>query len=613
MENRDKSEMVHTTSTISFGKGMGGGLTGAKGEKAVNLKKAVGNFAVYCKGWLTPIGAAAVFALLGSILNIMGPGQLSHMTNLITDGMTGTMNISLIVCIAGVLVLIYMAGFFCSICQGMIMAKVTQGVSKKMRSDLQNKLSRLPLKYFDSTTIGDTLSRITNDVDSIGQTLNQSLGVLISSGTMFLGTLAIMVWTNWIMALTVVLSTGIGFALMFFLITRSQTYFVNQQKQIGLLNGHIEETFGGHQVVQAYNGEENARKHFFQINQALYKCAWKSQFMSGIMQPIMAFIGNFGYVAVCITGGILVLNGSILFGTVIAFILYVRLFSQPLTQLAQAVSNLQSAAAAGERVFEFLNAEEMEKEITPKVRIERLDGNVEFRNVWFGYNDKNPVIKNFSFKIEEGQKIAIVGPTGAGKTTIVNLLMRFYELQQGGIYLDGVSAKELTRENVRDLFCMVLQETWLFEGTIRENIVYAQPDITDRQVEMVCQQVGLDHFIRTLPNGYDTVLNEISSLSEGQRQLITIARAMIKNAPILILDEATSSVDTRTELLVQKAMDQLMAGRTSFIIAHRLSTIRNADQILVMRDGGIIEHGNHEELIRKNGFYAELYNSQFEE
>lgn len=422
-----------------------------------------------------------------------------------------------------------------------------------------------------------------------------------------------MFYTNWIMALSAVLSTIVGFGFMSLIISKSQRHFIQQQKELGMLNGHIEETYAGHNVVKVYNGEKEAKKVFHDINTRLYDSAWKSQFMSGLMMPLMMFIGNFGYVVVCIVGALLVHNGTVSFGVIVAFMIYIRLFTQPLSQLAQVATSLQSTAAASERVFEFLEEEELENESDKAKRLETAKGDVEFRNVSFGYSEDKLVINHFSARAKAGQKVAIVGPTGAGKTTLVNLLMRFYEVNDGEIFIDGVPISKLTRENIHDLFCMVLQDTWLFEGTIRENIKYSKDYVTDEQVEEACKAVGLHHFVQTLPQGYDTVLDDKANLSSGQKQLITIARAMVENAPLLILDEATSSVDTRTEALIQKAMDKLMVGKTSFVIAHRLSTIKNADLIMVMKDGDIIESGNHEELLMKKGFYFELYNSQFEQ
>jgi ATP-binding cassette subfamily B multidrug efflux pump len=449
-------------------------------------------------------------------------------------------------------------------------------------------------------------------VDLIGQTLNQSVATLVSATTLFLGALIMMFITNVAMTLAAVVTTLIGFALMIFIVGRSQKYFMLQQRNLGAMNGHVEEIYSGHNVVKVYNGEKKAKKEFDRINDALRDSAFKSQMLSGMMRPIMMAIGNLGYVAVCITGAALALNGKISFGVIVAFMIYVRQFTQPLQQFAQGATSLQSAAAASERVFEFLDAPEMEDESGKTRRLSDVKGEVEFRHVRFAYDpEKGDIIHDFSAKVEPGQKIAIVGPTGAGKTTMVNLLMRFFEINGGSILIDGIPTSELTRENVHQLFCMVLQDTWMFEGTIRENIVYCKEDVTDEQVERACKAVGLHHFIQTLPQGYDTVIGDDLSLSAGQKQQITIARAMVENAPMLILDEATSSIDTRTELIIQKAMDTLMKGRTSFVIAHRLSTIRNADLILVLKDGDIIESGNHEELMKKGGFYAELYNSQF--
>lgn len=493
------------------------------------------------------------------------------------------------------------------------MATVTQRISKQLRRDISGKINRLPLSYFDNTTTGDVLSRVTNDVDMVGQTMNQSVSSLITAITMFIGSLIMMFYTNWIMAIAAILSTFIGFASMGMIISKSQKYFAQQQQELGKLNGHIEEIYSGHNVVKAYNGEQQAKDAFSAINSRLFESAWKSQFMSGLMMPLMMFIGNFGYVVVCIVGAVLAVNGHISFGVIVAFMLYIRLFTQPLQQIAQAATNLQQTAAASGRVFEFLAEKELVKEDEKKEKLQNVKGDVEFKHVRFGYSEDKAVIKDFSVKVNAGQKVAIVGPTGAGKTTLINLLMRFYEVNGGEIMIDGVPTNQMTRESLHDLFCMVLQDTWIFEGSIRDNIVYSREDVSDEEVEAACKSVGLHHFIQTLPNGYDTILDDKTSLSAGQKQLITIARAMVKMAPLLILDEATSSVDTRTELLIQQAMDMLTEGKTSFVIAHRLSTIKNADLILVMKEGDIIEAGTHKELMENNGFYAELYNSQFEE
>ncbi|WP_122643028.1 ABC transporter ATP-binding protein [Luxibacter massiliensis] len=594
------------------GPGGPGGRPGT-GEKAENFGKAIGKLGLYSKRYLPFMCIAVILAVAGAVLNIIGPGKLSDITDLITEGLIGGIDIDKVLKIAWTLVVLYSLGFVFNVCQGLIMATVTQKISKSLRRDFSIKINCLPLKYFDGTTIGNTLSRVTNDVDTIGQTLNQSLGTLVTSLATFIGALVMMFYTNWIMALSGVLASLVGFVLMLLIISRSQKYFMQQQSELGVLNGHIEETYAGHNVVKAYNGEKKAKEKFKEMNAKLYGCAWKSQFMSGLMQPLMGFIGNFGYVVVCIVGALLAINNQISFGVIVAFMIYIRLFTQPLSQLATAATSLQSTAAACERVFEFLEEEEMSDESNKKIRLVTAKGNVEFEHVQFGYNKDKTIIHDFSAKVKAGQKIAIVGPTGAGKTTMVNLLMRFYDTQKGEILIDGIPISQMARKDLRSLFCMVLQDTWLFEGTIKENIIYSTPNVSDGQVVEAGKAVGLHHFIMTLPKGYDTMLSDNASLSTGQRQLITIARAMVANAPMLILDEATSSVDTRTEILIQNAMDKLMAGRTSFVIAHRLSIIRNSDLILVMKDGDIIESGNHEDLMEKNGFYAGLYNSQFED
>lgn len=589
-------------------RGMGGG------EKAKNFGASIGKLAGYCKNYLPAILVALSFTVVAAIFSILGPNQLSKVTDLISGGLSaGGIDLAAIGSICLMLVFLYAAGFLLNYLQGFIMATVTQRISRSLRSDISGKINRLPLRYFDNTTTGDVLSRVTNDVDSIGQTLNQSLGSLISAAVMFVGCLFMMFYLNWMMALAALLSTLLGFGLMMLIIGRSQKYFTRQQNDLGAINGHIEEIYAGQLVVKGYNGENEAKKTFRDINARMEDSGWKSQFMSGLMQPLMGFIGNLGYVVVCVVGALLALNGVITFGVIVAFMIYVRMFTQPLSQLAQAATTLQSTAAASERVFQFLEEPELEDESGKTMKLESARGQVEFEHVNFGYVEGKTIINDFSARVEPGQKIAIVGPTGAGKTTIVNLLMRFYELSGGQIRVDGVPIDQLTRENVHSLFCMVLQDTWLFEGTIKENIVYNKKDVDDEDVVSACVLVGIDHFIRTLPQGYDTVLNENTNLSAGQKQLITIARAMIENAPLLILDEATSSVDTRTERKIQKAMDALMYGRTSFVIAHRLSTIKNADMILVMKDGDIIESGSHEDLMAQSGFYADLYNSQFEQ
>ncbi len=524
------------------------------------------------------------------------------------------MNIDKIKNIAILLICIYLISAIFEYFEAILMTDVSNNFARKLRGNISSKINKLPLKYFDKHAIGDILSRVTNDVDTIAQSMNQSLSTLVSAITLFVGTIIMMFVTNSVMAITAILASLFGFVFMSLVLSKSQKYFVAKQNELGALNGHIEEVYSGLNVVKTYNGEKISNEKFDDLNDKLYKANWKSEFLSGLMMPMMSFIGNFGYVAVCVVGALLALNGHISFGVIVAFIVYVRLFVSPLSQIAQAMTSLQSTAAASERVFEFLDEKEMADESNIKTTLdkEKVKGNIEFKNVEFKYdgNDK-PTIKNFSAKAKAGEKVAIVGPTGAGKTTMVNLLMKFYDINKGEILIDGVSTKDLTRSNIHDLFTMVLQDTWVFNGSIKDNIIYNTSDVSMEMVESVCKTVGLDHFIKTLPDGYNTILNDNDSVSAGQRQLLTIARGMIQNAPFLILDEATSNVDTRTEELVQKAMDKLTEGKTSFIIAHRLSTIKNADLILVMNEGNIIEQGNHEELMKQNGFYAELYNSQF--
>lgn len=494
------------------------------------------------------------------------------------------------------------------------MTTVSNNFAKRLRSKISKKINRLPLKYFDSHETGDVLSRVTNDVDSIAQNMNQSLASLVTSVTLFIGSIIMMFITNWIMAITAIVSSLIGFLFMGIILSKSQKYFSKRQEELGNLNGYIEEIYSAHNIVKSYNGTDTANRDFDKLNESLFECNRKSQFLSGMMQPVMAFVGNFGYVAVCVVGGLLTMNNVISFGVIVAFMIYVRLFTNPLTQIAQATTSLQSTAAASERVFEFLDEKEMtsEKSINKTLNKEKVEGNIEFKNVKFGYDKDRTIINNFSAKAKKGEKIAIVGPTGAGKTTMVNLLMKFYEINDGEILIDGVSTKDLTRENIHDLFIMVLQDTWLFEGSVRENIKFNKDDVSDEEIWNCLKVVGIDHFVKTLPNGLDAIIKDNEAVSAGEKQLLTMARGMIKNAPFLILDEATSNVDTRTEELVQKAMDKLMEGRTSFIIAHRLSTIKNADLILVMDQGNIIEQGTHDELMEQKGFYEKLYNSQFE-
>ncbi len=583
--------------------------------KAVDMKSAWGRLMAFARPWLPMAVIGLVLAMAASIVALMGPDNLRDMSNTIQAGILGEVDLDAIFRTGITLVILYSLSALGHYVQNFLMATFTQRVSRAMRQSISRKINRVPLGYYNEVSFGDVLSRVTNDVDTISQTMNQSLGSLVTAVTMFLGSLIMMFYTNWTMALTAVGSTALGFGLMILIIGRSQKYFFGQQQALGRLNGHVEEIYSGHNVVKAYNGEQGAMNTFNQINGELYRCAWKSQFLSGLMQPLMAFMGNLGYVAVCVVGAVLVKNGDTDFGTIVAFIVYVRQFTNPLSQMAQAATSLQSTAAASTRVFAFLDQPELSDESgkTETLPVEQVQGDVEFSHVHFGYTPDKIIIHDFSAHAKPGQKVAIVGPTGAGKTTLVNLLMRFYELNGGEIRIDGKNIADLTRENVHDLFCMVLQDTWLFEGTIRENIVYAKPGVTDQQVEEACRAVGLDHFVHTLPQGYDTVLNDRVNLSAGQKQLVTIARAMIEDAPLLILDEATSSVDTRTEALVQAAMDKLSENRTSFVIAHRLSTIRNADLILVMQDGDIVESGTHQSLLEKGGFYAQLYNSQFED
>lgn len=516
--------------------------------------------------------------------------------------------------IAILLACLYIISAIFSYVEGLSMIKVANGYAKKLRSSISEKINKLPLKFFDHNLSGDILSRVTNDVDTIAQSLNNSLSTLVSSITLFIGSIIMMFVTNYIMAITAIVSSLIGFILMFIILNKSQRYFTARQRELGKLNGYIEEIYSGLNVVRSCNAKDETINEFDKLNDKLYDCNRKSQFLSGLMQPIMGFIGNFSYVAVCIVGALLVSKSVISFGVIVAFIMYVRLFTNPLSQIAQAMTSMQSTAAASERVFGLLEEVEMDSEndITKKLDKHKVKGNIEFKNVKFGYDKDKIIINDFTAKVKAGEKIAIVGPTGAGKTTMVNLLMKFYDINDGDILIDGTSIKELKRDNIHSLFTMVLQDTWLFNGTVKENIIYNQKNVSNKRVEEVCKVVGVDHFIKTLPNGYDSIISDNDSVSSGQRQLLTIARGMISDSPFLILDEATSNVDTRTEELVQKAMDKLMENKTSFIIAHRLSTIKNADLILVMKDGNIIEQGNHNELMKKNGFYANLYNSQFE-
>lgn len=600
---------------------MGRASMGGTVEKQNNFTTIMAKLLMYCKKYVPAILIAWAAAAAGTVLQVIGPDKLKDFTNEIMKGLPsmlkgnqviGSIDMNVISKIAWTLAILYGISMILSYLQNMIMATVTQVISKKMRTDISQKINRLPLKYFDSTSIGDVLSRVTNDVDAIGASLNQSVGTLITSVTMLIGSLVLMFYSSWMLALTAVGASAVGIVLMKLIMKGSQKYFMEQQQALGRINGHIEEIYSGHNVVKVYNGSREAKESFEKFNANLYGSAWKSQFLSGLMMPLMSFMGNFGYAAVCGVGATLAMNGKITFGVIVAFMMYVKLFTQPLSQLAMAMTTLQRAAAASERVFEFLDEEELENESEKHSKLVDIKGDVEFKNVKFGYAPDKTIIHDFSVNIKVGQKVAIVGPTGAGKTTMVNLLMRFYELNAGEICIDDVPIYKVPRENVHEQFGMVLQDTWIFEGTIRDNIIYNKQGVTEEEVIKACKTVGLHHFIKTLPKGYDTILTDKASLSEGQKQLITIARAMIQDAPLLILDEATSSVDTRMERMVQTAMDKLMVGRTSFVIAHRLSTIKNADIILVMKDGDIIESGSHEELLARKGFYAELYNNQFE-
>lgn len=581
-------------------------------EKPKNVKSSMLELLRYLKPWYKPIVISLIFSLVGTLLTIIAPDKLADLTNNISDGLQTGIDMDLIIKSILIILAIYISANLVTCAASYIMITVMQKLAWSMRTSISQKINKLPLKFFDKVTVGDVLSRITNDVDTISSALNSSITTLVQAVVQFVGVTIIMFATSGRLALTAIGSSILGFVLMFFIVSRSRKYFRQQQQNLGDMNGHVEEMYSGHNIVRAYGATAQSKKEFDRINDNLYNSAWKSQFFSGMLMPLMGFVGNLGYVAVCIVGATLTMSGAIRFGTVIAFISYVKLFTNPLSQISQAVSSLMSAGAAGERVFGFLAEEEMPDDSGCTAHIDHVRGKVEFENVRFGYDEDKPIIHDFSADIEPGQKVAIVGYTGAGKTTMVNLLMRFYELWSGQIKIDGVPVSEMRRSDVHAMFGMVLQDTWLFDGTYRENIAYGKPGITDEQVEAACKLVGLDHYIKTLPKGYDTELNDRSSLSAGQRQLLTIARAMVENAPMIILDEATSSVDTRTEVLVQKAMDRLARGRTSFVIAHRLSTIRDADLILVMDKGDIVESGTHEQLLEKGGLYKELYTSQFE-
>ncbi|WP_019312795.1 ABC transporter ATP-binding protein [Streptococcus mutans] len=579
-----------------------------------NKKKSLlSQMAPYLKGYKALFGLAVIFTIVSSTITVIGPDRLKEMTDTMTKGLAGKIDLDKIGEIALTLALLYFAGALVSYTASFIVSTLIQKFSQRLRNAIADKINKVPLKYFDSHSQGDTLSRVTNDVDLMTQSFNQSLVSMVAAIILLIGSIFMMIKTNGALAATAILSVFAGFVVSTVIMAKSQPLFKKQQANLADVSGYVEEVYSGHNVVSSYNAIQQSKKQFENLNDQLFASMWKSQFFSGIMMPLMQFIGNFGYVMVCIVGATMAINGDITMGTIVAFMTYVRIFTQPIAQIAQGITQLQSANAAMGRVFEFLDEEEIEDENHKIKQLEKVEGNVNFDNVFFGYSPDKTIIHDFSAHAKAGQKIAIVGPTGAGKTTIVNLLMRFYEVDRGMISIDGVNIHDMTREEVHDAFAMVLQDTWLFEGTVKENLIYNQKHITDEQVIAAAKAVGVHHFIKTLPKGYDTVLDDSVTLSVGQKQLLTIARALLKDAPLLILDEATSSVDTRTEELIQRAMDHLMEGRTSFVIAHRLSTIRNADLILVMRDGNIIEQGSHDQLMAENGFYADLYNSQFTE
>lgn len=583
-------------------------------EKVKDFKSSSLRLLKFLLPYIVPIVIAIVFAIAGTVFSILSPRLLGNITNQIQQDLTSgnPINLDAITRIGIMLVAIYALSYIFSCIQAYILAAVTMNLSKKFRSEIVKKINSLPFSYFDKKSYGDVLSRVTNDVDTVAITLNQVASQIISSVVMFVGVLVMMFVISWQLALIAVVTVPISLVVSAVVVKKSQPHFRKQQKSLGEINGHIEEVYSGHEVIKVFNGEDDAREVFDQINEELYKSAWKSQFLSGIMQPLMGLIGNLSLVTVVVFGGILAVNGAIMIGDIQSITIYMKMFNQPISQIAQLATQLQSTIAAAERVFEFLD----EKEIVPDsdttyLAPEDVKGDVTFEHVVFGYDSDRIIIKDFSAHAKAGQKIAIVGPTGAGKTTLVNLLMRFYEINSGRILIDGIDIRNLKRENIHNLFGMVLQDTWIFEGSVRDNIVYSKENVTDEELDKACSLANIDHFVHTLTNGYDTILDDKATISQGQKQLITIARAMVENAPMLILDEATSSVDTRTEILIQKAMDELTKGRTSFIIAHRLSTIKNADLILVMNEGDVIEQGTHEELMARKGFYADLYNSQF--
>ena len=644
---------------------------GSKIEKSKDFKGSIKKILKSLGPWHIVILVSIMLAASSAVISLIAPNKLSDLTNYVTEGLKPNINentfteimsdtsismedknafislmnvddkessqqdmlkkmdelprpiykkiepkmdMDMIKKLSLLLAILYIVSSLFSYIQQLIMAHVTNNYGKMLRNNITKKIEKLPLKYFDKPEMGDVLSRVTNDVDTLAMNLNQSLSSLVANITLFIGSVIMMFATNWIMAVTGIVASIVGFMFMFLILSRSQKYFLARQQQLGDLNGYIEEMYSGHNVINTYNARSEVDSEFDKLNSKLFESSRKSQFLSGIMQPMMGFVGNLGYVAVCVVGAILCINNKIDFGVIVAFMIYVRLFTNPLSQIAQGMTAFQSTAAAGERVFEFLEEEEMKDEsnLTKYLNNNEVKGEIVFDHVKFGYDKDKTIIKDFSAKIKPGDKVAIVGPTGAGKTTMVNLLMKFYDIDSGDITIDGISTRELTRENIHKLFCMVLQDTWLFDGTVKENIKFNRENVTDEEIWKACRVVGVDHFIKTLPNGINANVNDSDTISSGQKQLLTIARGMIEDAPFLILDEATSNVDTRTEELVQKAMDKLTEGKTSFIIAHRLSTIKNADLILVMKEGNIIETGTHDELIKKKGFYADLYNSQFE-
>ncbi|HEO1153978.1 TPA: ABC transporter ATP-binding protein [Streptococcus agalactiae] len=570
------------------------------------------NLSPYLKGYKLLFALAIVLATLSSLTTVIGPDRLKEMTDLMVKGLAGNIDLAKIGHIAGQLAVLYVLGALVSYLASFIVTTIIQKFAQGMRNAIADKINKIPLSYFDSHTQGDTLSRVTNDVDLMTQSFNQSLVTMVASTVLLVGSLIMMFKTDWHLATTAIISVFSGFALSSIIMVKSQPLFKKQQVNLANISGYVEEIYSGHNIVTSHNARQQAKSDFQLLNDKLHSSMWKSQFFSGIMMPLMQFIGNFGYVMVCVVGAMLAIKGTITMGTIVAFMTYVRIFTQPIGQIAQGITQLQSASAAMGRVFEFLNETNMQEDKHKVLNLPKFKGHVSFEHVKFGYSDNKTIIHDFTSEAQPGQKVAIVGPTGAGKTTIVNLLMRFYDVNSGSISIDDINIQDMKRSQVHDAFSMVLQDTWLFEGTIKENLIFNQTTISDDEVQEAAKAVGIHHFIMTLPKGYDTVLDDTVTLSVGQKQLLTIARALLKNSPLLILDEATSSVDTRTEELIQKAMDKLMEGRTSFVIAHRLSTIKNADLILVMKDGNIIEQGNHDVLMSQSGFYADLYNSQFE-